>query len=78
MLGLKTLHDDFAAAGRAKEHTLSDREQAPKEAAPGELNQYAISIPVREDSSTADEATNRAMLIDLVLVMIRLEQRYQI
>ena len=79
MLGLQALsHGDFAAAGQHfKEHALSDREQAPKEAAAGQaLANTLAQYPVGEDSSTADEATNRAMLIDLVLVMIAgLEQQ---
>ena len=79
MLGLQALSQgDYAAAGeRFEEHALSGREQAPKEAAAGQALADTLSqYPVGEDSSAADEVTSRAMLIDLVLVMIAgLEQQ---
>ena len=73
VLGLQALSQgDFAAAGQHfKEHALSDREQAPKEAAAGQALADTLSqYPIEEDSSTADEGTDRAMLIDLVLALI--------
>ena len=79
MLGLQALsRGDYAAAGQHfEEHAQSDVEQAPKEAAAGQALANTLSqYPVGEDLSTADEVANRAMLIDLVLVMIAgLEQQ---
>ncbi len=79
MLGLRALsRGDYATAGQHfEEHAHSDVEQAPKEAAAGQALANTLSqYPVGEDPSTADEVTNRAMLIDLVLVMIAgLEQQ---
>ena len=79
MLGLQALSQgDYAAAGQHfEEHAYGGGEQAPREAAAGQaladtLSEYSIG----EDSSTADEVTDRAMLIDLVLVVIAgLEQK---
>ena len=79
MLGLQALSEgDYAAAGQHFEkHALSGGKRAPREAAAGQALANTLSqYPVGEDSSTADEATNRAMLIDLVLMMIAgLEQQ---
>jgi len=79
MLGLQALsRGDYAAAGQHfEEHAHSDVEQAPKEAAAAQALANTLSqYPVGGDPSTADEVTNRAMLIDLVLVMIAgLEQQ---
>ena len=79
MLGLQALSQgDYAAAGQHfEEHALSGDEQAPREAAAGQaLANTLFEYSIREDSSTADEVTDRAMLIDLVLVLIAgLEQK---
>jgi hypothetical protein len=79
MLGLQALSQgDYAAAGQHfEEHALSGGEQAPAEAAIGQALADTLSeYPIGEDSSTADEVTDRAMLIDLVLVLIAgLEQK---
>ena len=79
MLGLQALSRvDFVAAGeRFQEHALSGGEQAPKEAAAGQalidtLSEYSIE----GGPSTAGVASDRAVLIDLVLVLIAgLEQQ---
>ena len=79
MLGLQALSQgDYVAAGvRFQEHALSGGEQAPKEAAVGQalidtLSEYAIE----GGPSTAGAASDRAVLIDLVLVLIAgLEQQ---
>ena len=73
MLGLQALSEgDYAAAGQHFEkHTLSGGERAPREAAAGQALADTLSqYPIKEDSSTADEVTDRAMLIDLVLALI--------
>ena len=73
MLGLQALsRGDYAAAGQHfEEHAHSDVEQAPKEAAAGQALADTLSqYPIKEDSSIADEVTDRAMLIDLVLALI--------
>ena len=79
MLGLQALSQgDYAAAGQHfEEHVLSGGEQAPTEAAAGQALAETLSeYPIGEDSSTADEITDRTMLIDLVLVLIaELEQK---
>ena len=79
MLGLKALSQgEYAAAGRHfEEHVLSGGEQAPREAAAGQALADTLSgYPIGEDSSTANEVTDRAMLIDLVLLLIAgLEQK---
>ena len=79
MLGLQALSQgDYAAAGQYfEEHVLSGGEQAPREASAGQALADTLSeYPTGEDSSTADEITDRAMLIDLVLLLIAgLEQK---
>jgi hypothetical protein len=73
MLGLQALSEgDYAAAGQHFEkHALSGGERAPREAAAGQALADTLSqYPIEEDSSTADEGTDRAMLIDLVLALI--------
>ena len=79
MLGLQALSQgDYAAAGEYfEEHALSGGEQAPREAAAGQaLADTLYEYLIGEDSSTADEVNDRAMLIDLVLVLIAgLEQK---
>ena len=73
MLGLQALSEsDYAAAGQHFEkHALSGGERAPREAAAGQALADTLSqYPIEEDSSTADEVTDRAMLIDLVLALI--------
>ena len=79
MLGLKALSQgDYVAAGQHfEEHVLSGGESAPSEAAAGQaLADILFEYPIGEDSFMADEVTDRAMLIDLVLVLIaELEQR---
>ena len=79
VLGLQALSQgDYAAAGQHfEEHALSGGEQASGEAATGQaLSDTLSEYPIGEDSSTADEFTDRSMLIDLVLVLIAgLEQK---
>lgn len=79
MLGLQALSQgDYAAAGQHfEEHAHAGGEQAPREAAAGQaLADTLYEYLIGEDSSTADEVTDRAMLIDLVLVLIAgLEQK---
>ena len=79
MLGLQALSEgDYAAAGQHfKNHALSGGERAPREAAAGQALADTLSkYPIGEDSFTAVEVTNRAMLIDLVLMLIAgLEQQ---
>ena len=73
MLGLQALSEgDYAAAGQHFEkHALSGGERAPREAAAGQALADTLSqYPIEEDSSTADEVTDRAMLIDVVLALI--------
>ena len=79
MLGLQALSQgDYVAAGeRFQEHARSGAEQAPKEAAVGQaligtLSEYSIE----GGPSAAGAASDRAVLIDLVLVLIAgLEQQ---
>ena len=79
MLGLQALsQSDYAAAAQHfEEHALSGGEQAPEEAAIGQALADTLSeYPIGEDPSTPDEVTDRAILIDLVLVLIAgLEQK---
>ena len=79
LLGLQALSQgDYAAAGQHfEEHALSGGEQASGEAATGQALADTLSeYPIGEDSSTANESTDRSMLIDLVLVLIAgLEQK---
>ena len=79
MLGLQALSQgDYAAAGQHfEEHVLSGGKQAPREAAAAQALADTLSeYPIGKDSSRADEITDRAMLIDLVLVLIAgLEQK---
>ena len=79
LLGLQALSQgDYAAAGQHfEEHALSGGEQASGEAATGQALADTLSeYPIGEDSSTANEVTDRSMLIDLVLVLIAgLEQK---
>ena len=79
MLGLQALSQgDYAAAGQHfEEHAFSGGEEAPGEAATGQALADTLSeYPGGEDSYMADEVTDRAMLIDLVLVLIAgLEQK---
>ena len=79
MLGLQALSQgDYAAAGQHfEEHAHGGGEQAPREAAAGQaLADTLYEYLIGEGSSTADEVTDREMLIDLVLVLIaRLEQK---
>ena len=79
MLGLQALSQgDYAAAGQHfEEHAHGGGEQAPREAAAGQaLADTLYKYLIGEDSSTADEVNDRAMLIDLVLVLIAgLEQQ---
>ena len=73
LLGLQALSQgDYAAAGQHfEEHALSGGEQASGEAATGQALADTLSeYPIGEDSSTANESTDRSMLIDLVLVLI--------
>ena len=73
MLGLQALSEgDYAAAGQHFEkHALSGGERSPREAAAGQALADTLSqYPIEEDSFTADEVTDRAMLIDLVLALI--------
>ena len=73
MLGLQALSEgDYAAAGQHFEkHALSGGERSPREAAAGQALADTLSqYPIEEDLSTADEVTDRAMLIDLVLVVL--------
>ena len=79
MLGLRALsHGDYAAAEEHfDEHALTGGEQAPREAAAGQALVDTLSeYPIEGDPSTADVVTDRAVLIDLVLVLIAgLEQQ---
>ena len=79
LLGLQALSQgEYAAAGQHfEEHVLTGGEQAPREAATGQALADTLSgYPIGEDSSTAYEVTDRAMLIDLVLMLIAgLEQK---
>jgi len=79
MLGLQALSQgDYVAAGeRFQEHALSGGEQAPKEAAVGQALIDTLSVySIEGGSSTAGVASDRAVLIDLVLVLIAgLEQQ---
>ena len=79
MLGLQALSQgDYAAAGQHfDQHAHGGGEQAPREAAAGQaLADTLYEHLIGEGSSTADEVTDRAMLIDLVLMLIAgLEQK---
>ena len=79
MLGLQALSQgDYAAAGEHfEEHARSGGEQASKEAAAGQaLGETLSECPIERNPSTADEVTDRSVLIDLVLVLIAgLEQQ---
>jgi len=79
MLGLQALSQgDYAAAGQHfEEHAHGGGEQAPREAAAGQaLADTLYEYLIVEDSSTADEVTDRATLIDLLLGLIAgLEQK---
>ena len=79
MLGLQALsQSDYVAAGKHfEEHARSGGEQASTEAAAGQALVDTLSeYPIEGDSSTADEFTDRSVLIDLVLVLIAgLEQQ---
>ena len=78
MLGLQALSQgDYVAAGeRFEEHALSGGEQAPKEAAAGQALIDTLSEHSIERESAVGEVSDRAVLIDLVLVLIAgLEQQ---
>ena len=78
MLGLQALSQgDYLAAGeRFQEHALSGGEQAPKEAAAGQALIDTLSEHSIERESAVGEVSDRAVLIDLVLVLIAgLEQQ---
>ncbi len=78
MLGLQALSQgDYLAAGeRFQKHALSGGEQAPKEAAAGQALIDTLSEHSIERESAVGEVSDRAVLIDLVLVLIAgLEQQ---
>ncbi len=79
MLGLQALSQvDYVAAGeRFQEHALSGGEQAPEEAAVGQALTATLSeYSIEGDPSTMGVVSDRAVLIDLVLVLIAgLEQQ---
>lgn len=79
MLGLQALSEvDYVAAGeRFQEHALSGGEQAPEEAAVGQALTATLSeYSIEGDPSTMGVVSDRAVLIDLVLVLIAgLEQQ---
>lgn len=79
MLGLQALSQgDYVAAGeRFQEHALSGGEQAPREAAAGQaLIETLSEHSIEGGPSAVGEVSDRAVLIDLVLVLIAgLEQQ---
>ena len=73
MLGLQALSqgDYVAAVERFEEHALSGGEQALKEAAAGQALVDTLSeYPIEVDPSAERVVSDRAVLIDLVLVLI--------
>ena len=79
MLGLQALSqgDYVAAVERFEEHALSGGEQAPKEATAGQALVDTLSeYPIEVDPSEERVVSDRAVLIDSVLVLIAgLEQQ---